>query len=269
MTADAASPSSTAGSGELCLIYLAWTPYGVQCARDFLDSYLEHPPGTEHRLLIALAGPSGERGPWHETFAEVEHEPIELGLGLDLDHYRTVAERRPAARYCFLNTVTTALADGWLRNLERALLAPGVGIVGASGSHESPNAIRPGPLRRLRPGYEPFPNPHLRTNAFALERELMLELDWPRGLNKLQAVKLEAGSRGLTRQVAARGLKAAVVGRDGVAYPPERWRESATFRSGGQRNLLLADNRTRHYQEAGALTRHALSWLAWHRLASG
>jgi len=258
-------PQRPSGPGELCLVYLAWTPYGVQCARDFLASYRRHPPGTEHRLLVALAGPSGERRPWHETFAAVEHEPVELGLGLDLDHYRTVAERRPAARYCFVNTVTTALADGWLQNLERALLEPGTGIVGATGSHESPNAIRPGPLRRLRPGYEPFPNPHLRTNGFALERELLLTLDWPTGLTKLEAVALEAGSHSLTRQVSERGLQTLVVGRDGVGYPPERWRESATFRSGNQTNLLLADNRTRHYQEAGALTRRGLAWLAWHR----
>ena len=45
-----------------------------------------------------------------------------------------------------------------------------VGMVGATGSDESPNAVRPGPLRRLRPGFEPFPNPHLRTNGFAMER---------------------------------------------------------------------------------------------------
>lgn len=256
------------GLGELCLVYLAWTPYGVRCAHDFLASCAEHPPGAEHTLLLALAGPPGDRRPWHEAFAAVAHETIELGAGIDLDHYRTVAERRPAARYCFLNTVTTALADNWLGQLERALLDERTGMAGATGSYESPYSIRPGPLRGLRPGYEAFPNPHLRTNGFMLERELLLELDWPVGLSKLEAVRLEAGSRGLTRQLAARGLSAVVVGRDGVAYPPERWPESATFRSGGQRNLLLADNRTRHFQQAGAISRRALSWLAWRRAAS-
>ena len=138
-------------------------------------------------------------------------------------------------------------------------------MVAPTGSYESPNAVRPGPLRRLRPGHEPFPNPHLRTNGFALERELLLTLDWPAGLTKLEAVGLEAGSRSLSRQVRDRGLATLVVGRDGVAYPPERWRESATFRSSDQMNLLIADNRTRHYQQAGPLTRRGLAWLAWHR----
>jgi hypothetical protein len=162
---------------------------------------------------------------------------------------------------------SVVLADGWLGMLERQLLRPEVGMVGATGSYESPNAVRPGPLRGLRPGHEPFPNPHLRTNAFALERDLLRDLDWPTGLDKLAAVRLEGGSRSLTRQVRERGLEALVVGRDGDAYPPERWRQSATFRSGGQANLLIADNRTLHYQEAGPLARRGLAWLAWHRFA--
>jgi hypothetical protein len=136
-------------------------------------------------------------------------------------------------------------------------------MVGATGSYESPNAVRPGPLRRLRPGFEDFPNPHLRTNGFAMEGELILELDWGTDLTREQTVMLEGGGRSLTRQVRDRGLETLVVGRDGV-YVPDRWRESATFRSGDQANLLLADNRTRHYQEGGALVRRGLAWLAWH-----
>jgi hypothetical protein len=249
----------------LCLTYLAWTPYGVGAAERFVGSYREHSAGTEHRLVVALAGPDGDRDPWRRAFAAVEHEEIECGVGVDIDHYRAVAERVVADRYCFVNTASTVLADGWLGHLERALLTPGVGMVAATGSYESPNAVRPGPLRRRRPGYEPFPNPHLRTNGFALERELLLGLDWPAGISREESLALEAGGHSFTRQVRERGLATLVVGRDGVAYPPERWFESATFRSGEQANLLLADNRTRHYQEAGPLTRRGLAWLAWHR----
>lgn len=249
----------------LDLVYLAWTPYGIEPAERFLASYREHPAGTAHRLVVALAGPGGDRSPWRRAFAGVEHEELEVGEGMDLDHYREVADRVAAERYCFVNTVSTVLADDWLGHLERALQEPGVGIVGATGSYESPNSVRPGPLRRSRPGHDSFPNPHLRTNGFALERELLLSLDWPTGLTKLEAVALEGGSRSLTRQVQERGLQALVVGRDGVAYPPERWRQSNTFRVGEQANLLLADNRTRHYQEAGSLVRRGLAWLAWRR----
>jgi hypothetical protein len=254
---------SAGGEAPLCVAYLAWTPYGVERAEDFLASYRSRRAGAPHRLLLLLAGPEQDRGPWKRLFAAVPHETLELGEGMDLGHYRAAVDRVAAERYCFLNTVTTVLADDWLGRLERALLNPAVGMVSATGSYESPNAVRPGPLRRLRPGFEPFPNPHLRTTGFAMKRELILELDWRPDLTREETVMLEGGRRSLTRQVRERGLETLVVGRDG-AYPPERWRQSATFRSGNQANLLLADNRTRHYQEAGPLVRRGLAWLAWH-----
>jgi len=247
----------------LCLVYLSWTPYGLGPARRFLDSYRAHPAGAPHRLLLLLAGPPEDRLPSKQLFAELPHEVLEVGAGMDLGHYRTAVDRVAAERYCFLNTVSEPLVEGWLDRLERELLRPGVGMVGATGSHESPNSVRPGPLRRLRPGFEPFPNPHLRTNGFAMERDLILELEWGTDLTREQTVMLEGGSRSLTRQVRERGLETLVVGRDG-AYPPDRWRGSDTFRSGEQANLLLADNRTRHYQEGGGLVRRGLAWLAWH-----
>lgn len=256
-------PEGAGGGAPLCVVYLAWTPYGIGRAEDFLASYRAHAAGAPHRLLLLLAGPEEDRTPWRRLFSALPHEVLEVGLGMDLGHYRTAVDRVQAERYCFLNTVTTVLADDWLGRLERALLAPGVGMVGTCGSYESPNAVRPGPLRRLRPGFEPFPNPHLRTNGFAMERRLILELEWGSDLTREETVMLEGGRRGLTRQVRERGLETLVVGRDG-AYPPPHWRESATFRSGGQANLLLADNRTRHYEEAGPLVRRGLAWLAWH-----
>lgn len=249
-------------SPPLCLVYLSWTPYGLEAARRFIDSYRAHPAGAEHTLLAVFAGPEEDRSPFHAAFEGVAHERLDLGLGMDLAHYRTAVERRPAAAYCFVNTVTEVLAAGWLGLMSDALGEEGVGIVGACGSYESPNAVRPGPLRRLRPGFEAFPNPHLRTNGFALERRLIEELDWPAQMTREQTVALEGGSRSLTRQVQARGLEALVVGRDG-AYQPPRWRQSRTFRSGEQENLLLGDNRTRHYQEGGRITRFGLAWLAW------
>lgn len=256
-------PDGAGGDPPLCVVYLAWTPYGIECAGRFLAAYRAHPAGTPHRLLLLTAGPEEDRSPWQRLFSQVPHEVLEVGPGMDLGHYRTAVDRVLAERYCFLNTVTEPLVEGWLARMEEALLRTEVGMVGATGSYESPNAVRPGPLRRLRPGFEPFPNPHLRTNGFAMERELILALDWGTDLTREQTVMLEGGRRSLTRQVRERGLETLVVGRDG-AYPPDRWRESATFRSGEQANLLLADNRTRHYQQGGGLSRRGLAWLAWH-----
>jgi hypothetical protein len=119
-------------------------------------------------------------------------------------------------------------------------------------------------MRRVRMrSFVPFPNPHVRTNAFMIERSLMLSLEWPAVRTKTSAWKLENGRPSVTRQVWARDLEALVVGRDGRAFQPPSWPESRTFRSGDQDNLLVADNRTREYAEAPPERRRWLAGLAW------
>ena len=185
-------------------------------------------------------------------------------LGRDLDTYRQVADQVRGDTLCLLNTSSEILADGWLSALHEALSRPGTGLVGASGSFESAFSAAPRPLRPfLRRRFPPFPNPHIRTNGFMLGRELMLDLRWPHGGGKRRAQALESGRDGITRQVQARGLRTVVVGRDRRIYEAHDWQRSATFRSGGQANLLIADNRTRQYADASPAARAQLETFAW------
>jgi hypothetical protein len=250
----------------LCLVYLAWAPLGPEPVKRFLESYDRHPAGAEHVLAVALKGfrNGQDRSPWERELAASTHESLQMSAGgLDLGSYREAVERVRAERYCFLNTSSEVLCEGWLGHLERHLLAPDVGLVGAGGSFESAYSSAPRPLRLLRRDFEPFPNRHLRTNGFMLERELVLDLDWVAPRSKRRAWALESGRRSISRQVWERGLDVRVVGCDGVAYPSERWRESSTFRSGAQRNLLIADNRTRQYDQADPATKLQLEEMAW------
>ncbi|MGO9956924.1 MAG: hypothetical protein ACLP50_13245 [Solirubrobacteraceae bacterium] len=252
---------------EICVVHLAWADAGPPALEQFLASYLEHPAGVAHRLVIAWNGyrDRASLGQAQRIFGAVEHEDLELGAPeRDLTVYRLAAEQFADDAICFLNSFSTILQDGWLKALTGALEAQGVGLVGATGSWESPLSGARLPRRLLRAGrYPPFPNPHLRTNAFMLRRALMLELRWPRVTTKRAAWELESGMRGVTRQIEAQGLVALVVGRDGESYPRERWPQSATFRWEEQQNLLIADNRTRQYAEAPPRLRRRLAALAW------
>ena len=116
---------------------------------------------------------------------------------------------------------------------------------------------------RARLHYPVFPNPHLRTNAFVVRRDILLGLRVGDVDTKEGAERFESGSHGLTRQLRDRGLAALVVGRDGRAFGPEQWPTSGTFRSGEQANLLVSDNRTRQYAEGDVATRRRLASLAW------
>src|SRR3954454_16400597 len=105
---------------------------------------------------------------------------------------------------------------------------------------------------RLPGGLVPaVPEPHIRTNAFMIERSLLFGLDIEELTDTVQCLRVESGAAGLTAQVLARGLRPVVVDRDGVAHDMAAWPGSATFRSGGQAGLLVADNRTRDWEAGG------------------
>jgi hypothetical protein len=251
-----------------CVVHLVWAPLGVQTAEGFASAYRERAAGTAHRLVVVLNGFRG-RGdrrlaPVESAFESLDHEPILLSRAVpDLVAYRQAAEQIDASELCFLNSYSRPLADGWLAALASVLSGPDVGLVGSGGSRESAYSAAPIWLRLRRRDFPPFPNPHLRTNGFMLARELLLDFEWPRLSSKAAAWALESGRRSISRQVWERGLEVLVVGRDGVAYPPDRWRESATFRSGDQRNLLIADNRTQQYEQAAPALRRRLEQMAW------
>jgi hypothetical protein len=251
---------------RLCLVHLVWAPLGQRPLERFVSAYRAHRPGLEHGLLVLFNGfaPTDDLARWQESLAGVSHQELRLERPvLDLDAYRQAVERVVAERYCFVNSHSQPLVEGWLAHLAGQLDVPGVGVVGVGGSLESAYSSAPRPLRPFRRRFAPFPNAHVRTNGFMLERELMLDLDWPVIRSKVDAWALESGKRSISRQVWERGLDVRVVGRDGVAYSSERWRESATFRSGGQRNLLISDNRTLQYERADAAFKDTLERMAW------
>ncbi len=250
------------------LVHLIWAPLGPEAFARFAQSYNRLPAGVDHRLSLVFHGFDGRIDPglWDETASTLRHDRIEMsGPALDLDVYRHVAHESTARRLCFTNSFAEIVAAGWLESLDAALDAPDVGAAGATGSWESTYSSAPiwlKPRRRRRFG--PFPNPHLRTNAFMIDRTSMLDLDWPdTGMNKVAALELENGRRSITAQLTERGLSSVVVGRDGRSYRSGEWPTSGTFRSGSQENLLVADNRTAQYSDADAVRRRQLADMAW------
>jgi hypothetical protein len=96
-----------------------------------------------------------------------------------------------------------------------------------------------------------------------VSRDLLLDLRADPIRDKADAEAFESGRHGMTRQVLQRGLATLVVGRDGIAYRPDEWPRSNTFRIADQQNLLVSDNRTRQYSEAEPAVQAYLRELAW------
>jgi hypothetical protein len=103
----------------------------------------------------------------------------------------------------------------------------------------------------------------VRTNAFMLAREVFLRIKANELRTKMDVYQFESGRKSLTRQIFGMNLRALVVGCDGQAYEKSNWRESRTFRSGEQENLLVGDNQTRQYAELDAQTRSGLVKNTW------
>jgi hypothetical protein len=256
-------------NSDVCLAHLVWAPLGSGPLERFLTSCARHPAGIEHRLAVICNGFSGADDPRLSAIARalagIEHELVLTPRPVvDLAAYRQAATELEAGTICFLNSYSRPLADRWLSKLLHPLADPAVGLVGASASFESAYSSAPFWLRPLRRRmFGPFPSPHVRTNGFAIDRRLLLDLKWPPIDSKVSALAFEGGHASLTQQVRERGLDVMVVGADGIAYPAARWRESATFRAGGQRNLLIADNRTDQYEQADPRMRLRLEQMAW------
>lgn len=296
---------------ELALVHLVRRQNGLAPFERFLESYREHPAGAAHQLVILLKGfPAGEGNPLYDRLLDgVPHRRLFVSdSGLDLSAYFEAVERLDHERFCFLNSYSRILDQGWLGKLARWLGEEGVGLVGATGSWQSMargNSARRGEgvasrltrlrvrtalaLRDRRPGalarraslwalrlagvwqpardVPPFPNYHLRTNAFMIERRTLGRVRIGPLRSRLSAYKFESGYDSLTNQVLRLGLKVLVVGRDGEGYPPERWHVSNTFRQSRQENLLVADNQTEAYMATDPAARALLARDAWGELA--
>jgi hypothetical protein len=270
---------------EVTVVYLARRASGVEAVRRFVDSYLKLEAGTGHELHVICKGFDRDdevRGPFERTGRSFRVHRL-TDDGVDIGAYLSAAREVTTELVCFLNSFSEIRAEGWLQKLVAATREAGVGLAGATGSFES-SLI--GIAQRVRrdwralirsPGsavatvseivrgvatYPIHPNPHLRTNAFVVRTSVFRGLHLG-GADKRAALEFESGYRSMTRQLAARGLEAVVVGADGRSFRPQDWPASETFRYLEQRNLLVHDNQTRRYQAADGDERRFLGRLAW------
>lgn len=111
--------------------------------------------------------------------------------------------------------------------------------------------------------FDPFPNYHIRTNAFIISGELMKTLQCPSMNTKMDAYRFESGRKGLTKQILKMNKKVCVVGKDGACYEKEEWDRSNTFWQSEQENLLVADNQTIDYQYGSLERCRELFSITW------
>lgn len=222
----------------------------------FAASYRDFPAGLGHDLYVIYKGFRNADHLAHgqRTLSSIPHRALLLpDEGLDLGAYFRAVMRVEHDRVAFFNTSSSINATDWLMKLHANLVMANVGLVGATASFEGQVE---GPL--------PFPNAHVRSNAFMMSRNAFLAT---RGNNplmtKADAYALEHGANSITAQVMKSGKTALVVGKNGRGYPPYEWPTSDTFRQGRQDNLLVRDGQTDAYALAPHARKRQLFSLTW------
>jgi len=108
-----------------------------------------------------------------------------------------------------------------------------------------------------------FPNPHIRSNCFIIERDTLLSAFPSIEPTKKASYGFESGPNSLTARIRRSGRYTAVVGRNGVIYDQARWPRSKTFRLGNQNNMLVADNQTRTFDLLSKHERATYVMMTW------
>lgn len=281
-----------------CVVHLVRRFNGTDALRAFLESYARHPAGMPHALLLVFKGfVQPLPAEYEQIVGGVVHSRRFIpDQGFDIDTYFETAKACQAHWICFMNSYSVILADDWLAKMHRALIDNDAGAVGATGSRQSilskilgdlllPQSFYasypawkrvllawfPSLLRfwriymrwTMRGRFSPFPNHHLRTNAFLIPLDIAARANVPVMRKKFDAYAFESGNKGLTTQILGMDKRVLVVGRDGKAYDIDQWHLSNTFWRKNQENLLVADNQTRRYESADLEARAVFSTLAW------
>ena len=219
--------------------------------------------------------------------SEVSYYPIYLEGGLDIDAYYYAAVNIEKGYLLFLNTSSVILGTDWLRKYRAAFNTNNVGMVSATASNQSYYSSvfqnntwqwesQKGFIFNFRKYkllikalcywrflFKPFPNPHLRTNAFMINSEVFLSIHHKLMKSKLQAYQFESGRKSISKILLKKGFTLFVLDKDGRAYDLPNWKNSSTFWINNQENLLVSDNQTRLYKEADPETRKSITKLAW------
>ena len=276
---------------SVAVVHLVWLPFGTDVFMNFIRSYKHFSAGYAHDLVILFNGVNdkSETKPYHDHLKQegITYTDFYLANDQDIVAYTKVARSLEHHFVLFLNSYAVLLAHNWLNYFISAITQDKAGLAGASGSWQSyytsvfllntfawerQQSINEN-IRKYklilkaffywRFFFKPFPNPHIRTSSFIINRKLLLEVDTGYIKNKFDAYCFESGRKGLSSTLLRKGLKLLVLDKSGNTYEPPEWPASRTFHIGEQEGLLIADNRTREYEQSDLAGRKQFTYLAW------
>ncbi len=279
-------------AGSISVVYLCWLPYGIKCFNDFIDSYKKFDAGINHDLVIVFKGAEtpADTSPFIDILKNHQilfQQLSYTGDELDVATYYWTAKQLHCEYMIVLNSRSRILTKNWLLYYYSSSKANPKTVLSATGSWQSyiSSVFAKQKLiyeKKIPFGknvskyklfikaatlwyyYFPlFPNPHIRTNAFFINRELFISLSIRKIVSKIDAYRFESGRHSFTNQLKKKGYEVALLSNEGRIYSEKEWPMSNIFWKGNQENLIIADNQTEIYLIADIGYKKLLSWLAW------
>ena len=273
--------------------------------RRFFDSYKTNAPRVSHRLIVVATAysnnPSGYAELRQLSF-ENNAQIFDLSDGgHEFGAFHRAAKCLTAGYiFCFV-TSGYIIKPNWLEVfLSASRENPQYRLIGSSGSWETKYpgiwaalkrrldsrkftfSVLPGTMPRTAQRhrsilpiikrifdflfiYVRFPNYHVRTNGFLIERKLYVRYIEQYGIPRTRsdAHNIEHGPNHLSKFVQELGFNIGVVGTNGILYAPQEWDKSATFRCPDTSNAVIGDRQLDAYIESETPEKKCLEQLAW------
>lgn len=268
-------------SKEICVFYLFRESDDWQEANDFIESYRGTVSGADHDIKIILKGNSSNKK-FIDYISKLKINYFEIpDVGRDIYSYVLLSKIFEYKYLVFLNAHSKILQENWLYMLMKPFEISSTGMVGATGSYASHTSIAYESLKKfsldwvffkkiilyffLRLLFPKFPNPHIRTNAFAVKRDEFLGLKFNMAFLKTRigSYVAESGYKSICNQLSAKKMDSILVGLNYEVSIRDDWRCNNIFWNGNQTKLTVSDNQTRKYEKGSIEDRISLKKIAW------
>ena len=263
--------------------YIAYEPYGKNYLLRFVKKYKKYQSGYDHDLVICFKQFKSK-----DTIEEWENIMIKENIkfirfddnsqinDFDIGSYFRISEFFSNRYILFLNTHCRPNSNNWLKIFLNHY--ENKSVVGAFASMSSLSSQflnfffnQHSKFQQIRWGLKHFlhvklfPNPHIRTTAFFIKAENLLELNINRKklIKKINTNYFEGGRLGLSSQLLKKGFKLILVNSDDKSFSIDRWKYSETFCLGEQKKLLFTDNRTEEYEKSSTQEKLRRSKFCW------
>lgn len=243
------------------VVYLAYSNneigYGINVVESFLTSYKSHSAGIDHNFIIIAKNWQDELEYKQLCNLAKENNAKLINLpddGFDFGSYFRAAKILENEYIFFLGSNTEIVSDKWLLHTYKAF--------------ENDKAVQlAGPMGSWEKGSmgTSFPNYHIRTCFFMVNRKLFLEYAAAQKFpeTKEDTWKLEHGPQSLTNFILKKGYKAVVVNSDGNVFSHENWISSQTYMNPGEPKHMLLDKWSNRYFTASDVKKAILEAMIW------